>query len=287
MLIREIVGHSIGHHWHYIGHNGRACPFLWHYHPEFELTLTRASRGIRYIGNDVEPYGEFDLALVAPNCAHTWYDNETGPHHATRIHVAFFTREWLLTLAEQGLPEIIPLTQWLAGIQQGVVFSPAFAAGLVPLFERLETGHGLARLNALFQILETLPGADARHLGVGRPLPTGSDRRIEAALAYLQDNYRKPVRLEAVANASACSPSTLKRLSRERLGMSVTDVVIQLRLGHACHLLISTSHPIQRVAEESGFNNLGHFFRQFAARRGCTPEVFRRRHFLPASDAHC
>jgi hypothetical protein len=30
-------------------------PFLWHYHPEFELTLTLNSRGQRYIGDSAPP----------------------------------------------------------------------------------------------------------------------------------------------------------------------------------------------------------------------------------------
>lgn len=280
MLIREVVGHSVGHHWHYIGHNGHAVPFLWHYHPEFELTLTRDSRGIRYIGDDVQPFDELDLALVAPNCAHTWHDIAEDDHQQTRIHVAFFTRDWLIDLAEHGLPELIPLTHWLAGIHQGVVFPQSLAADVVPLFERVESDHGLARLNALFEILQRLPASPGRHLGIGRSLLPGRDRRIETVLRHLQENYRKPVMLDDVAEIAACSPSTLKRLLRERLGMSVTDILIQLRLGHASHLLISTEASIQRVANESGFNNLGHFFRQFSTRRGCTPEEFRRRNHL-------
>ena len=66
--------------------------------------------------------------------------------------------------------------------------------------------------------------------------------------------------------------------------MSVTDVLIQLRIGHACHLLVSTELPIHRVASDSGFNNLGHFFRQFSAQRGCTPTEFRRHNRLPAAE---
>lgn len=287
MLIREIVGRSIGHHWHYVGHNGISCPFLWHYHPEFELTLTRNSCGVRYLGNDVQAFGELDLVLVAPNCAHTWHSNEGADSSRTRIHVAFFTLEWLQTLADGGLPELLALNRWLSGIRQGAVFTRDLAERLVPVFQTLETARGLKRLAALLQILDALPGDAARHLGIGPtagPMaPGGSDRRVDAALSHLQQHYQGAISLDQVAGIAATSPSTLKRLFRERLGMSVTDVLIQLRVGHACHLLISTGHPIHRIASESGFNNLGYFFRQFAAQRGCTPEEFRRRNHLPAA----
>lgn len=283
MLIREIVGRSLGHKWHYICHTGICCPFLWHYHPEFELTLTLNSGGVRYIGNDVQPFGEFDLALVAPNCAHTWHSNADIDNSRTRIHVVFFTLEWLRALEDGGLPELLGLNQWLPSIRQGVVFTPDLARRLAPLFQALNTTRGLGRLAALMQILEALPGDRAQHLGVGHAAPGGSDRRVEAALNHLQRHYQEAVDLDQVASAAVTSSSTLKRLLRKRLGMSVTEILIQLRIGHACHLLISTAYPIHRIAHDSGFNNLGYFFRQFAAQRGCTPEEFRRRNRLPES----
>lgn len=284
MLIREVVGHSHGHRWQYLGHCDDPCPFLWHYHPEFELTLTRYGHGARYIGGDVQAYGELDLALVAPNCAHTWHNAEDLALSRERVQVVFFTLEWLQALAADGLPELQTVNQWLAGVRQGVVFSQRLIAQILPFFDRLDATLGLERLAVLLQILDVLPrDAEARHLGAhnAKAASGGRDRRVEAALRYLQQSYRGAVSLENTASAAATSSSTLKRLFQERLGMSVTDVLIQLRIGHACHLLVTTDLPIHRVATESGFNNLGHFFRQFAAQRGCTPARFRQHNRLP------
>ena len=280
MLIREIVGRTHGHNWHYIDHQDERCPFFWHYHPEFELTLTRNARGVRYIGSDVQAFGELDLALVAPNCAHTWHSTGGNPNAREYVQVVFFTLEWLQTLASEGLPELIVLNQWLAGVRQGVVFTLDLTKRIVPLFAKLDAARGLERLAALLQILDTLPHDEARHLGAYHTAPSGGDRRVEAALEHLQQHYLSVVSLAHVARAAATSPSTLKRLFQEHLGMSVTEVLVQLRVGHACHRLVSTEHPIHRVAAESGFNNLGHFFRQFAAQRNCTPAEFRRRNGL-------
>ena len=280
MLIREVVGRSHGHNWNYMSHCGEACPFLLHYHPEFELTLTRYSRGTRYIGSDVQAFGELDLALVGANCAHTWDSAEEAKGVRTQVQVVFFTHDWLQTLEAQGLPELHAVNQWIAAVRQGVVFSPRLMAQVLPLFDRLEVAHGLDRLVVLLQIINALPNDEqARHLGAFGALPVGAgnDRRVEAALAHLQQHYRSGVRLEDIAAAAVTSSSTLKRLFQDHLAMSVTDVLIQLRIGHACHLLVSTDWPINRVANESGFANLGHFFRQFAAQKDCTPAQFRRR----------
>ena len=284
MLIRQVVGHSYGHNWHHISHCGAPCAFLWHYHPEFELTLTRHSHGTRYVGSDVQAFGELDLVLVAPNCAHTWHNDEDSANGHEQLQVVFFTLEWLQALAAAGLPELHAVNHWLAGVRQGVVFSPRLIEQLLPLFDRLEATRGLERAAVLLQIFDALShDGEARYLGahITTSAGGGSDRRVEAALAHLQQNYRVVVSLNSIAAAAATSASTLKRLFQERLGMSVTDVLIQLRIGHACHLLVSTELPIHRVASDSGFNNLGHFFRQFSAQRGSTPTEFRRQNRLP------
>jgi hypothetical protein len=64
-----------------------AFPFNWHYHPEFELTLTPNSVGERFVGDHVARYGDGgDLVLVGPNLPHAWQSRATvqadAPHRA-------------------------------------------------------------------------------------------------------------------------------------------------------------------------------------------------------------
>ena len=76
-------------------------PFQWHYHPEFELTLTLNSRGQRYIGDNVAGYDDGDLVLLGPNLPHTWCSAERlddgQPHIAL---VMWFTEEWSAGVTE-------------------------------------------------------------------------------------------------------------------------------------------------------------------------------------------
>ena len=70
-------------------------PFQWHHHPEFELTLTLNSRGLRFIGDHVGEYDDGDLVLLGPNLPHTWASREAvragEPHVAL---VLWFDLEW-------------------------------------------------------------------------------------------------------------------------------------------------------------------------------------------------
>lgn len=280
MLTREIVGRTFGQNWHHVDLLSERSTFFWHYHPEFELTLTLDGNGLRYIGSDVSTFGELDLALVASNQAHTWDTTPREDGRIQHIQVVFFTREWLESLAIGPLPELTGFLSWLNGIRQGVVFSKDCIRQVLPAFERLRQCRDLARLSSLMEIFDALPrDQEARHLGK-RGVSESNDKRLETALRFIQENYRQPINLAQVAQIANTSEATLKRLFRQHLNLSVTELLIHLRISHACSLLIAGDLPIQLVAEEAGFPNPSHFYRQFKMQRGMSPAQFRQRHHL-------
>lgn len=202
------------------------------------------------------------------------------PPENTRIQVVFFTLDWLKTLAANGLPEFSSFTDWLGTVREGVVFSPPCINGLLTAFDQLHDQRDMARLATLVAIFEALArDSQARHIGALSGAH-GTDHRLDAALDFLHAHYLQPISLEAVAKAATSSPSTIKRLFRAHLGASMVELLVQLRIGHACHLLVSTERPVGFVASESGFANPGHFFALFRQRHGITPSEFRRRHHL-------
>ena len=256
-------------------------PFEWHYHPEFELTLTLNSRGQRYIGDAIAAYDDGDLVLLGPDLPHTWCSAERHdarrPHHAI---VMWFTEGWAAgvtgTLAE--MRAVRPL---LAEAGRGIAFSNAAAAAARPIIETIPDRAPAARLLGLMEVLAALAGDDGR-----RPIAgPGSDRlrvaspdqpRIERVLDHIHAHYREPIAVATLAEVAALSPSGFHRLFRRHTRLTVTAYVAHLRIGQACAMLVNTGKPIAHVAEAVGYANLANFNRQFRALKGMTPRAFRR-----------
>ncbi|WP_300790747.1 helix-turn-helix transcriptional regulator, partial [uncultured Bacteroides sp.] len=56
---------------------------------------------------------------------------------------------------------------------------------------------------------------------------------------------------------------------------SLSDYIIDVRLGYAARLLVDSTMSISEVCYSCGFNNLSNFNRLFKKKRKCTPKEFR------------
>jgi AraC-like DNA-binding protein len=54
------------------------------------------------------------------------------------------------------------------------------------------------------------------------------------------------------------------------------DFLNEIRIGHACKLLIDTQKSVLEISYESGFNTLANFNKQFLKLKQLTPSGFRK-----------
>jgi AraC-like DNA-binding protein len=256
-------------------------PFQWHYHPEFELTLTLNSRGQRYVGDSIADYDDGDLVLLGPNLPHTWCSlerlREAEPHVAL---VMWFTEDWAAGITET-LAEMQPVAAMLARAGRGIVFSRAAAERVRQIIEAIPSREAADRLLRLMEVLTRLAG-DADWQWIAGP---GADRqkvgspdqpRISRVLDHIHAHYRERISIETLADVAALSASGFHRLFRRHTKLTVGDYVAELRIGQACALLVNTRRPIAHIADEVGYANLANFNRQFRAVKGMTPRRFRQ-----------
>lgn len=163
-------------------------PFNWHYHPEFELTLTVGSRGVRFVGDHVERYGDGDLVLLGPNLPHAWQSealvDEGGTHRAI---VCWFTREWIEGLTAL-MPEYAGLAALAAEAGRGLAFSAEIVARLRPRMLALGTLSSARQALELQAILIELATAQRQPLAAGEVLPGENPRdreRMRRILTWL------------------------------------------------------------------------------------------------------
>ncbi|WP_108124155.1 helix-turn-helix domain-containing protein [Saccharospirillum mangrovi] len=272
--------------WRFFHRQLDALPFEWHFHPEYELTLTINSAGKRYVGDHLGSYQSGDLVLIGPNLPHSWQSlqrpDPAAPHTA---FVLWFSQDWVQRLSA-GFAEYRALPALLNRARQGLAFDAATSTALRPAIEALVEAPPRQRLAGLLGILDQLLSAQGQTLAspsfAAEGPPPSDQQQLSAVLEQIHQRFAEPLSLAQLAARAHTSPATLSRFFRRHMKQSVHHYLTQVRLGHACADLIGSEQPIALIAERNGFSNLANFNRLFRKYRGETPSELRRRFPQPS-----
>ncbi|MBQ7974739.1 MAG: AraC family transcriptional regulator [Clostridia bacterium] len=102
--------------------------------------------------------------------------------------------------------------------------------------------------------------------------------KILPVLDYIEQNYKRPVTLDDMADLICVSKSYLCRTFREAYGVTPVNYLLKMRINRAKQLLISTDMKIKLLSNECGFNDTSYFCMIFKRMEGMTPDEFRSLH---------
>ncbi|WP_249313026.1 response regulator transcription factor [Lederbergia citrea] len=101
---------------------------------------------------------------------------------------------------------------------------------------------------------------------------------VQEVMQLVKNDYNLPLKLSEIANKLHINASYLSRLFSEEVGTSFSDYLLNYRVEKAKNLLLSQKRwPIQRIAEECGFNSQHYFSSAFKKITSCTPKEYRNK----------
>lgn len=101
---------------------------------------------------------------------------------------------------------------------------------------------------------------------------------VKNALKYIQENYKRKITLNEVAEKTYVSQWYLSKLLNKHTGKSFSDILNRIRINVAKELLREPSMRIGTIAEEVGFMDMAHFSRVFKKFEGCSANEYRNRY---------
>lgn len=259
----------------------------WHFHPEFELTYIQASQGRRLVGDAIENYRTGDLVLLGSNLPHMWRSEDPVKESSRRraLHRAIviqFTESFLGTQFF-NLPELENVQELLRRANRGLLIVGTTRDEVASRMAAIAKLGRFERLIELLQILHTLSRGknDIREICrtavVGVP-SNGLQRRIDRVFRHLHEHYTMPIVQTEVASLLGMNPASFSRFFKKTTGITFVECVGELRVSHACNLLVDTDLSVLEIGLRSGFNNLSNFNRRFLHLKKSTPREYRKRH---------
>jgi AraC-like DNA-binding protein len=252
-------------------------PFAWHHHPGCELTLIVRGQGRRFVGDHVESYEPGEFVLIGPNLSHTWQSHSSHSRSAHEAIVVQFPHDRISNAWSQ-FPEFRTIEQLMQRAGRGVCFDPQETTEEVKCFKSLVAARPTLRLLGLLELLDRFAAKPSRQLAseaFAMPMDDTLRVRVQPVLDTIEQNYDQPLNQKVLAQKIGLSASAFSRLFAKATGVKFSDYVNDLRIGHACRMLIESDLPITAISHQAGFKNLSNFNRTFLRLRHIPPRDFR------------
>ncbi len=127
---------------------------------------------------------------------------------------------------------------------------------------------GSTRTECLRSVVQQFLSASARPSA----LMDSPERR---AIAMIRQNFAQPLDVGAIARSVGCNQTTLRRLVRSEVGMSMRQLHIRYRVAHALRMFAAGERKITAVARLVGYRSDKNLYRVLREVTGMTPSQIR------------
>jgi AraC-like DNA-binding protein len=101
--------------------------------------------------------------------------------------------------------------------------------------------------------------------------------RIHKVFDFIMKNYRSEIYLQEISSLLNMSPVSFSRFFKHHTRKTFSEYVTEVRISHACSLLMEDNESISQISYSSGFDNLSNFYRHFRRITGLIPKDYRKR----------
>jgi AraC-like DNA-binding protein len=256
----------------------------WHYHPEIELIQIHEGSGTQFMGDNIKHFKAGDIVLVGSNLPHFWrYDEvadatSTDHHYSTVIH--FTEKLWGENFLE--MPENVQLNDLINKAKRGLLIQGETRDRVSKLIKQIGQVKGTYRLIHLLECLAII--ADSQEflylssLGFQYNASTVENERINAIYEYCFTHYLEKIPLDKIASEVGLVPSSFCRYFKSKTGKNFTKFILELKIGHACKMLMESDSSIKKICYDSGFNNFVSFHKHFKSITGMSPQNYQKLH---------
>lgn len=263
----------------------------WHFHEEYELVLIVNGRGTKFIGDSVSMFEDGELVLIGSNIPHLFRCNEDYYKKSSKLvanSIFIHFNETSFGAGFFNLPEMKQVRKLLDNsFYAPQVYGKIKKYVVGKLFE-MSDQKPAQRLLSLLEILirlseskELRPLLSNDFIAKNRAMTTGNNskdtERIHKVFDFIMRNYKHEMYLKEIASMLNMSNVSFSRYFKHHTRKTFSEYVTEVRISHACSLLMQDNQSISQISYASGFENLSNFYRHFRRITGVIPKDYRKR----------
>jgi AraC-like DNA-binding protein len=249
------------------------------------MVLIDKAEGTRFIGDHVSPFKEGDLVLIGSNIPHLYRNNEDYYKNLGLVAKSIFIHftDDFLGKSFFDLPEMKLVRHLLDRSSFGLeIHGKANSYVKTKLYDMQEQPP-TQRLMSLLDILIFLSGSTELKNILSKGFIANNSKdteRINIVFQFLMKNYTNEIYIEEIAGKLNMSVASFSRYFKHHTRKTFSEYVTEVRISHACGLLMENNFSISEICYLSGFNNLSNFYRHFKKYRSVIPKEYKNRFLL-------
>ena len=254
----------------------------WHFHPEYEIVLVTESTGQRFVGEHIKEYQAGDLCLIGPNVPHLYRSDEEYylPNCELRAKsIVIHFKDDFLGKDFFNVPEMKHVHALFEKSNRVLDIIGDSNQFISKKLREMFSENPTKRLLSLLEILDNLARSEEYDfLTSGNSFGTNikDSDRVNKVFEYVMKNFKEEIRLSEVADLVSMSETSFSRYFKSRTNKNFSDFLAQIRIAHACKLLVEDKMGITEICYESGFNNLSNFNRKFKELMNISPSIYQK-----------
>lgn len=106
------------------------------------------------------------------------------------------------------------------------------------------------------------------------------NEHIQTVVDFIKNNFSSEISIDSLTTMVPLSRRSLEVKFKNAMGVSIYQFILENRIEHFSHLLVTTDRSLFDLALESGFNDSNNISRIFKKFKGVTPMEFRHKSYV-------
>lgn len=248
-----------------------------HQHEEIQVSFILEGEGTLVVGDTVNYYSKDTILIIGSNLPHV-FKSDKNTSATSHMLSLFFTEKSFGNDFFQ-LEELKELQKFFKRSKHGFKVTSRLKQ-MKDLFLQLENSSKFKQFMILLELLKLASTANYKSLSsfiYDKKYTDNEGTRMRNVFEYTMNNFQNSISLETISEVANMTKNAFCKYFKKRTNKTYVQFLNELRIEHACKLLLAyKDESIVAISEQSGFNNISNFNRQFKVVKRTSPSGFKK-----------
>jgi AraC-like DNA-binding protein len=259
----------------------------WHYHQEIEILYIKKSVGTWIIGDHIGHFQSGDIVIIGANIPHCFrheYEYIIKKEEVAGEAICVKFAPEIFGNAFLSLPETKAIKNLFSKSARGIQLKGKIKQQASSTIDKMVNGSAVKKLSYLLSMLAEISESKEVSLlsstGFVQTAVNPDHERIKLIFEYTFTHYSEKITIGEIASLLKMTRQSFCRYFKSKTRKTYVQFLMEVRIGHACRLLVENEKNVAEISYDCGYFNISHFNHQFKMITKKKPLEYKRKYIM-------